>query len=136
MTRPGARWLAGGAVALLLLLALIPIARWEDRRHVNRELAGIRRVLAAIGPYDQPRLDAYRKSVAFPPLDCLLYRRGSNPYALEFCFDTQGRVVEGYDRRGTSPRIWSIREEPSKSTIRVDRTRLDELIERLQQPVS
>jgi hypothetical protein len=129
------RWLVGGAVAVAaVVLALIPLGRWEDRRHVNHELHGIRRVLAAIGPLDRARPDAYRKNVALPPIDCLLYRRGSNPYALEFCFDAAGRVVEGYDRRGTSPKIWSIREEPSKSTIHVDRPRLEALIARLMRP--
>jgi hypothetical protein len=134
MRRPGTGWLVGGVVVVLALLALIPIGRWEGRRHVGHELAGIRTVLAAIGPFDQPSLDAYRKGVGVPPLDCLLYRRGSNPYALEFCFDGAGRVVEGYDRRGSSPKIWSIREQPSRSTIYVDRARLEALIARLMQP--
>jgi hypothetical protein len=129
------RWLVVGALIAVVLVALIPIGRWEDRRHVDDELDGIRGVLQEIGPYDQPQLDAYRKMVWFSPaLDCLIYRRGTNPYALEFCFDDQGRVVEGYDRRGSSPRIWSIREEAEKSTIHVDRPRLEALIERLRQP--
>jgi hypothetical protein len=128
-------WLIGGAaVVVVLLLALIPLGRWENRRHVDHELAGIRGVLAAIGPLDRAKADAYRKGVWSPPLDCLLYRRGANPYALEICFDGDGRVVEGYDRRGTSPKIWSIREEPAKSTIRVDRARLEAELDRLTQP--
>jgi hypothetical protein len=127
-------WLVGGAVVVVLLLALIPLGRWENRRHVDRELAGIRSVLAAIGPLDTAKPDAYRKNVWVPPIDCLLYRRGSNPYALEICFDGAGRVVEGYDRRGTSPKIWSIKEEPAKSTIHVDRARLEAELARLMQP--
>ena len=90
-------------------------------------------MLAAIGPYDQPSLDAYRVGVG-PGLDCLLYGRGSNPFALEFCFDPAGRVVEAIDRRGTVPRIWSLREQPSASNIHIDRAKVLALIARLQQP--
>jgi hypothetical protein len=134
MTKTRTRWIAGGLVVVLALLTLIPIGRWEARRHARHELVGIRKVLAAIGPFDQRSLAAYRQGVGNPGLDCLLYRRGSNPFALEFCFDGEGRVLEGYDRRGTSPRIWSLREDPSASTIHVDRPQLESLIARLQQP--
>jgi hypothetical protein len=125
------RWLIGGLVAFAVLVALIPIGRWERNRHANNELAGMRTVLAAIGPFDQPALDAYRRGVG-PGLNCLLYRRGSNPFALEVCYDRSGRVVEGYDRRGKSPRIWSLREDPSASTIHADVGKLNDLVARLQ----
>ncbi len=133
MRRPPTRWVLAGAALVLALLALIPIGRWEARRHARHELAGIRTVLEAIGPYDQPQLDAYRRGIA-GVFDCLLYRRGSNPYALEFCFDDAGRVVEAYDRRGTSPKIWSIREDPAASDIVLDRAKLEALLKRLEQP--
>src|SRR5207249_5242463 len=93
------RWLLGGTLAVAALLALIPVGRWERSRHARHEVAGIRRVLAAIGSIQQPALDAYRVAVG-PNMNCLLYRRGSNPFALEFCYDPAGRVLEGYDRRG------------------------------------
>jgi hypothetical protein len=134
MRRPPTTWLLALAALAVVLLALIPIGRWEAHRHARHELAGIRTVLAAIGPYDQPALDAYRKGVGNPGLDCLIYRRGSNRFALEFCFDAAGRVVEGYDRRGTSPKIWSVREVPASSDIRIDKPELEALIVRLQQP--
>jgi hypothetical protein len=131
MRRPPTRWLLAFGALAVALLALIPIGRWEARRHVRHELAGIQRVLRAIGPYDQPSLDAYRKNV-ITGVDCLLYRRGANRFALEFCFDSAGRVLEGYDRRGASPKIWSVRETPESSTIHVDRPRLEVLVARLQ----
>ena len=134
MRKPPTTWLLALAALAVVLLALIPVGRWEARRHARHELAGIRRVLAAIGPYDQRSLDAYRKGVGNPGIDCLAYRRGTNPYALEFCFDSAGRVVEGYDRRGTSPEIWSVRESPQSSDIRIDKARLESLIARLAQP--
>jgi hypothetical protein len=134
MRRPSTRLLLAGAAMAVVLLALIPVGRWEARRHARHELAGIHKVLAAIGAFDQPALDAYRKGVGNPGLDCLLYRRGTNPYALEFCFDGAGRVVEGYDRRGKTPKIWSVREDPSSSDIKIDRPRLEVLLARLQEP--
>jgi hypothetical protein len=134
MRRPPTTWLFALTALAVLLLVLIPIGRWEARRHARHELAGIRTVLAAIGPYDQPSLDAYRKGVGNPGIDCLAYRRGSNPFALEFCVDAAGRVVEGYDRRGSSPKIWSVREVPTSSDIRIDKAQVDALIARLQQP--
>lgn len=127
------RWLAMSIIGLAALVALIPVGRWESRRHAAQEIRGIRTVLAEIGQFDQPALDAYRLGVG-PGMDCLLYRRGANPFALEFCFDRQGRVIEAIDRRGSSPRIWSIREEPSASNVRVDRAKLEGLIEQLRQP--
>jgi hypothetical protein len=131
------RVLVWTGVAVVVLLALIPVGRWEARRHARNEVAGIRRVLAAIGPIDSPSLDAYRDNVAAgvkPGFDCLAYKRGSNPFALEFCFTREGRVIEGYDRRGSSPRIWSIREDPNASPIVLDRTKLFALLHRLEQP--
>ncbi|HEY3962171.1 MAG TPA: hypothetical protein VGL84_06560 [Gaiellaceae bacterium] len=125
----------GLAVAIVVLIALIPLGRWEGHRHARHEVAGIRTVMAAIGPIDQA--DAYRTAIdtgVTSGLDCLAYKRGSNPFALEFCFTLSGRVVEGYDRRGTSPKIWSIREDPGASSIQLDPKKLLALVHRLQQP--
>lgn len=134
MKRPSTRWLLAAGALVVVLLALIPVGRWEARRHARHEVAGIRGVLAAIGPLDQPSLDAYRKGVGNPGLDCLLYKRGTNPFALEICFDAAGRVIEGYDRRGSGPKIWSIREDPTASTLHIDYAQAETLLKRLQQP--
>jgi hypothetical protein len=134
MRRPSNRSMIAGLALVIALLALIPLGRWEARRHARREVTGIERVLAAIGPLDQPSLDAYRKGVGNPGLDCLLYKRGANPYALEICFDAAGRVIEGYDRRGTGPKIWSLREAPTASTVHIDYGQAEQLLARLQQP--
>jgi hypothetical protein len=134
MRRPPDTWLLVAATLVVVLVALIPIGRWEARRHARHEVAGIRRVLVAIGPLDQPSLDAYRTNISALGHDCLLYRRGSNPFALEFCWDHAGRVVEAYDRRGSGPKIWSLREDPASSAVHVDRARVEALLARLQQP--
>ena len=123
---------AGLTVAVLV--ALVPVGRWERNRHVDSVLRGLRRIQALVGPLGQPALSAYRVNVGFG-FDCLLYRRGGNRYALELCFDRQGRLIEAIDRRGYGdPEIASLREEPDASTIRVDRKLVDRLLRRLGAP--
>jgi hypothetical protein len=120
-----------GGVVLLVLIVLV--GRWEGRRHERAENAGMRRVLALVGPLDNRSLDAYRIDIDFE-FDCLLYRRGSNSVALELCFDRSGRVVEAIDRRSGKARISSLREHPEASTIRVDRAEVVRLLKRLGAP--
>ncbi len=91
----------------------------------------MRSVLDAVGALDDPRLDSFRASLV--PFDCLLYRRGSNRYALELCIDEDGRLVEALDRR-RGFHVWSLREEPSASTIRVDRAEVERLLRKLGVP--
>ncbi len=135
MRRVPRRWMIGAVLAIGVLVALIPIGRWERHRHVQHELAGIRDVLAAIGPLDRARPDAYRMGVGFIiQMDCLLYGRGKNPFALEFCFDGKGRVVEAIDRRGNGPRISTVREDPSAADVTINRPKLERLIAWLESP--
>jgi len=90
-------------VVLVVLVALVPVGRWERGHRADTQNRGLRSVLAAVGPLDQPSLDAFRYLFNF---QCLLYKRGTNPFALELCTDAQGRLVEAIDRRSGSPRIW------------------------------
>lgn len=119
------------AVALVALLALVPVGRWEGRRHADAEIGGMRETLALIGPLDSPTLSGYR---VLPDFDCLVYRRGDNPFALEACVDADGRVVETIDRREFERRIHSLREDPAASTIRLDRSLVDRLLRRMGAP--
>jgi hypothetical protein len=119
------------AVALVALAALVPLGRWEARRHADAEMRGMSETLGLIGPLDSPTLSGYR---VLPAFDCLVYRRGSNPFALELCVDREGRVVETIDRRGFEPRIHSLREDRAASTLRVDRTLVDQLLRRMGAP--
>ena len=111
------RVLIGVAVAAVALAAvLVVIGRWEGSHHARQELRGMRRVLAAIGPLDNPTLSMYRVNVGFG-FDCLLYKRGSNRFALEVCFDKPGRAIETLDRRGSgNPKDL----EPARGSGRVD----------------
>ena len=121
------------AVAVALLAVLVLVGRWEGRRHERSEISGMRRVFDAVGPLDNPSLDAYRIDIDFE-FDCLLYRRGADRFALELCFDRSGRLAEAIDRRGGRLRISSLREHPEASTIRVDRAEVVRLLKRLGAP--
>jgi len=124
-------WLAVVAGALVVLAALVVVGRWEGRRHARKENRGIAEIRALVGPLDSPSLDRYRLLADF---SCLLYRRNGNAFALELCIDAEGRVVEAIDRRDRRrPRIFSIREEHSAATVRVDRAEVDRLIRKLEE---
>jgi hypothetical protein len=119
--------LAVAAVAGGLLLA----GSWERDRHADAEVRGMERVLAEIGPLDGPSLSRFRY---LPQFQCLLYRRGTDVLALEVCADSQGRVVEAIDRRRYPPKIWSLREDPGRESLRLDRAEFDRLLLRLGLP--
>lgn len=120
---------AAAAVAVAVLLVLVGI--WERSRHAGSEIRGMRTVLAEIGPLDGSTLSRFRY---LPRFQCLLYERGGDVYALELCADAEGRVLEAIDRRDTPPEIWSLREDPTRSTLRVDRAQFDRLLLRLGLP--
>ena len=119
-------------VAVLLALGgLVLIGQSEGRRHAREENRGIAEIRALVGPLDSPSLDRYR---LLPFFSCLLYKRQENPFALELCIDAEGHVVEAIDRRNRrTPRIYSLREEPSAATVRVDRAEVDRLLRRLEE---
>jgi hypothetical protein len=119
---------AAAAVVCLALIALVPIGRWEDRRNAAAQVAGMKRVAAKIGPLDSRSLTGYRRDPAF---DCLVYRRGANRWALELCVNGAGAVVEAIDRTGGRKRYWTLRDEQSASTFRVDRREVDRLLRKM-----
>jgi hypothetical protein len=110
------------------LVAIAFVGRLEGRREAVRQVRGFHIVQRLIGPLDSPTLSGFRVFSAF---DCLTYRRGSNPFALELCVDHVGRVVEAVDRRQDARRIWSLRYQPTASTDRVDRTEVDRLLRKM-----
>lgn len=93
----------------------------------------MRHIVALVGRLDNPSLNEYRIDIDFK-FDCLLYGRGANRAALELCFDRSGRVVETVDRRSSSPKFASLREDPKASTIRFDRAEVVRLLKRLGAP--
>lgn len=125
------RVLAGLLGAIALAALLVAVGRWERARRADEQADGMRRVLAAVGPLDSPSLSAFRYVTKF---QCLLYRRDGNRVALELCFDVDGRLIEAIDRRSGDPEIWSLRDDPTRSTIRVDRREVDRLLVRMGVP--
>ena len=122
------RWLAAGGAAIVGLVALVVVGRHERSAHASSENGKIAEIRRLVGPLDSPSLDAYR---LLPQFSCLLYKRDGNRFALELCVDAKGRVVEAIDRRGRTPRIASLREDPSHATVRVDRAEVDRLLRKL-----
>jgi|1185.fasta_scaffold90760_2 hypothetical protein len=130
MSRKSVVWaLAAVAVAGVLVL----VGRLERRHHANVQNARIAKVMASVGSLTSPTLDAYRMRAEF---DCLIYKRGANPYALELCVDGRGRVLEAIDRRHGEPWIGSVREERSLASNTVSRQTVDRLLKKMHaQPV-
>ena len=125
------RYAVAAAACVVALFALVAIGVWERGHRADTEVAGMRRVLAAVGPLDNPSLTAFRY---FNTFQCLVYRRSGIRLALELCFDGDGRLIEAIDRRSGQPDIWSLRDDPTRSTIRVDRVEVDRLLERMGVP--
>lgn len=97
--------------AVVLALVLIPVGRWGASRGRAAEERGIEGVFAQTGQLDLRRLRGFRFT---PSFDCLLFRKGAAPLALEVCFDAAGRAVEAIDR-SNGYRWWSLRYEPSRA---------------------
>lgn len=112
--------------ALLVLVALPFLGRWEEQRNADRQnarMAVIYRLATSDGLISK-RLYAYRLGWR---VDCLVYSDPANPAAtnaLELCFDAHGRLVETIDRRASTPRFASLREQASLATIRVPPPRI------------
>jgi hypothetical protein len=119
------RLVVWGAVGLVLLLALIPVGRWERARHADRQNDGIERVRETVGPLDSPTLKGFRFLAKF---QCLVYKRDANDFALELCVDRKGRVIEAIDRRSGKTKWWSLREDPTHADVRVNRLVVERLI--------
>jgi hypothetical protein len=122
--------LAGGA-ALVLLVLLVAAGAWERERRADVESNGMRGVLEEIGPLDSRELRGFR---IFAKFDCLVYERGRNDFALELCTDRRGRVVEAIDRRDGTAEVWSLRDDPSRSEVVVDRAEVNRLLRRMNVP--
>lgn len=94
---------------------------------MSSQIRGMKRIRAAIGPLDSPSLKGYR---VLPGFDCLVYQRGTNPYALELCVDGAGRVVQAIDRRRARV-YYTLQAEPTASTFGVDQATVKRLLTKM-----
>jgi hypothetical protein len=117
-------------VAAVAVTAAGLLGKHHEQNAMRR---GIDEVRVAIGPsLTRPGPTDYLYS---PGRTCLLYGAGGVAYALELCIDSQGRVVEAVDRRGSTPRFYSIVEEPGASPFRISPTLFASLVEKVQRSV-
>lgn len=118
-------------VAALVLVGLVPIGAWERERRADHESEGMRSLLEDVGQLDSQDLRGFR---IFANFDCLVYERGRNDFALELCVDDSGRVVEAIDRRDGTAEVWSLRDDPSRSEVVVDRGEVNRLLRKMNVP--
>ena len=129
------RWAVLAALAAVVVLLLVAIGRWERSDRADVQNRKMRALVAEIGRLDSPTVSSFRY-LPSSDFDCLLYKRGGNPFALELCADREGRVIETIDRRDGDPRIASLRDDRSRSTVRIDRTEFDRVLKTMIEPVS
>jgi hypothetical protein len=107
------------ACGLVLCVAFVVVGRWEKHRFERSEGAHMR-VLWNLVSHERPA--AYRLAA---PLDCLDYSRHKDPFAVEVCFDSGGRLVDVIDRRGEGDsKRWSLRFDAGAAPVTVPPSRL------------
>ena len=118
-----ARWVAPLVGAALIPLLLVPVGRWEHHRADAVTLSHMRALRTFAGPELERHLSGYRLSFTF---DCLLYSTLSNraapdslTFAVELCFDPNGRLVEAIDRRPAQVLFYSFLLQPNAPVLRV-----------------
>jgi hypothetical protein len=123
MSRAVVAALAG---ALIVCGAVVVVGRWEMHRFERSEGARMRAVWQEVSG---SRPAAYRIAA---PVDCLDYARGKDPYALEVCFDSAGRLVDAIDRRdAANSKRWSLRFDVGAAPVTVAPSRLIKIFESL-----
>ena len=96
------------AAALVCVLFVVVVGRWEAARNARRQNAEMQAVLNKVGPLAAHLPTGFR----IGPPDCLGYPLPDNALGLEVCFDSEGRVVETADRSGVQPRYASLQGQP------------------------
>ena len=118
-------------VALALCLLLVVVGRWERNRAALAQNTAMRKVLDDAGPSLTARpISGYRRE----PYACLAYEQKPVTYALQVCFDSDGRLVETVDRRSGVPKYASLSWQPSLATIRYSPARIAALVAQASRP--
>jgi hypothetical protein len=110
---------------VVCVVALVLLGRWEQQRAVERQAAGMRTVLAAVGGRpDVSTISGYR----YGPPNCLSYYADRLLFALQLCFSPDGHLVTAVDRRGSAPVYYSLEYRPSFSPLVFPRRQIDLLL--------
>jgi len=114
------------ALGVMIAAVLAAVGRWETRRFERTEgqhILAVWRASAGLVPH------SYRLAA---PVDCLGFQSGTDPYALEACFDARGRLVEAIDRRGHGDsKLWSLQFDPSAAPLMIPPAQLIKRFQRL-----
>ena len=127
MTR---RVIAVVAGVIVLVMFVVLAGRWEERRAIRSQNAGMARVLAAVGSVKTAIPTGYRIAMPF----CLAYTDGVIPYAYQLCWDGKGRLVETVDRRHGKPKYSSLTWDPAGASSRISVAELVHLFKRATVP--
>ena len=119
------------ALGIVALAIVVAVGNWERSSRAAEQSDGMRRVLGTVGELDAPDLSGFRILANF---QCLAYERERNSVAYEVCVDSSGRVVEAIDRADGTPQIWSLRDDPTRSDVTVDRALVDRLLRTMTTP--
>jgi hypothetical protein len=120
------RVVLGGAVVAFLVLILVGRLERSSERDYN--LDGIAMIRALVGNrISHP--DDYRVPTG---LSCLLYPDHGRVFALELCIDSNGRIVEAVDRRGSVSVFYTAVYEPPIARQRLSVALVSHLIKGLQ----
>jgi hypothetical protein len=123
----GTRRIAWLLACVLVAGGLVAVGRWERERQVDKQVRGMADVRRLVGPLGRS-LSGFR---AVSDFECLVYRRGTNPLALELCVDRAGRVVEAI-QRWHGNHIYTLRFEPMASTLRLDPAEVKRLFAKMR----
>jgi hypothetical protein len=116
------------AAAVVAVVALALVGRWEQGRWVDAQLRGMERVVHLVGPLDQRSLVGFR---VLPQFDCLVYRRGAELLAFELCVDRSGHLIEAIDRLGGARIYYDLESDPGAASIRLDRAEVNRVLRKM-----
>jgi hypothetical protein len=102
------------AVIAVVAVALVGLGRWQKEHFVRTEGGHLLEVWRDVSS-GKPTF--FRIAA---PIDCLGRGVGHVPFALEACFDSQGRLVEAMDRRvPTQTKRWSLEFDSSRAPLTI-----------------
>ena len=118
-------------LSLVVAAALVAGGRWERSQAADSQNAKMHSVYEAVGgSLTGRRITGYR----YGDPNCLAYEEPPVVFALQLCFDAQGRLVETVDRRYGKPRYASLMWQPSLATFRVPPRRVLALMKQASAP--